>query len=92
MNYDTRNRQPLPSFVEAFACLFGGRTDAWGIPIPDGWDAGDPMFQRRLDECGCYRSGVLRCGVPCIWAWAPGAKIDDRASEMTRAIGEGGGS
>jgi hypothetical protein len=24
-------------------------------------------------------SGVLRCGVACVWAWPPGAKIGNKA-------------
>ncbi len=55
------------------------RTTAWGIPIPAGWDAADPVFQRHPIECDCFRVGVLRCGVPCIWAWLPGAKVGDKA-------------
>ena len=46
----------------------------WGIPIPDGWDANDPVFQRHPNECDCFCHGILRCGVPCVWAWPPGAR------------------
>jgi len=52
----------------------------WGIPIPDGWDAGDPVFERHPLECECFRRGTLICGEPCVWAWPPGAKIGDKAS------------
>lgn len=55
------------------------RATPWGIPIPDGWDATDPVFQHHPMECGCFRDGILRCGVPCVWAWPPGAKIGDKA-------------
>jgi len=51
----------------------------WGIPIPDGWDATDAVFQRHPMECICYRQGVLQCGVPCVWAWPPDAKPGDLA-------------
>jgi hypothetical protein len=57
----------------------GARTTPWGIPIPEGWDPADPVFQRHPAECDCYRHGVLRCGVPCIWAWVPGAQPGDKA-------------
>lgn len=60
----------------------GGRTTVWGIPIADGWDTDDPMFQRHPLECDCFRAGVLRCGVPCIWAWPPGAKPGDKAQRI----------
>jgi len=60
----------------------GGRTTAWGIPIADGWDTDDPVFQRHPLECDCFRAGVLRCGVPCIWAWPPGAKPGDKAQRI----------
>lgn len=55
------------------------RKTRWGIPIPDGWDPNDPVFQRHPRECDCFRYGVLGCGVPCVWAWPPGAKIGDKA-------------
>jgi len=55
-----------------------GRTTAWGIPIPEGWDASDPVFRRHPMECDCLRAGVLRCAVPCVWAWPPGARIGDK--------------
>jgi len=58
------------------------RTTPWGIPIPDGWDATDPVFQRHPMECSCFRDGVLRCGVPCVWAWPPGAKVGDKALSL----------
>ena len=54
----------------------------WGIPVPDGWDPNDPVFQRHPRECDCFRYGVLRCGVPCVWAWPPGAKIGDKATRL----------
>ena len=54
------------------------RKTRWGIPIPDGWDPSDPVFQRHPRECDCFRYGVLRCGVPCVWAWPPGAMIGSK--------------
>jgi hypothetical protein len=59
-----------------------GRITPWGIPIPDGWDPNDPVFQRDPMECGCFRDGVLRCAVPCVWAWPPGAKPGDKAIRL----------
>ena len=50
------------------------RKTRWGIPIPDGWDPNDPVFQRHPNECDCFCHGILRCGVPCVWAWPPGAR------------------
>jgi len=59
----------------------------WGIPIPDGWDVDDPVFQRHPAQCTCFRNGVLRCGVPCIWAWPPGAKPGNKVLEGGRGNG-----
>jgi hypothetical protein len=61
-----------------------GRTTPWGIPIADGYDPADPVFQRHPLECDCFRAGVLRCGVPCVWAWPPGAKPGDKAQRIKR--------
>ena len=61
-----------------------GKRTPWGIPIADRWDATDPVFQRHPMECGCFRDGILRCGVPCVWAWPPGAKIGDKALPLAR--------
>jgi hypothetical protein len=44
------------------------RKTPWGIPIPDARDPNDPVFQRHPKECDCYRDGILRCGVACVWA------------------------
>jgi hypothetical protein len=55
------------------------RTTHWGIPIPNEWDASDPVFRRHPAECDCYRHGVLQCAIPCVWAWPPGAKPGDKA-------------
>jgi len=58
------------------------RKTRWGIPIPDGWSLDDPVFLRHPNECDCFRYGVLHCGVPCVWAWPPGAKIGDKAMRL----------
>ena len=58
-----------------------GRT-RWGVPIPEGWDPADQVFSRHPLECDCFRAGVLRCGVPCVWAWPTGAKIGDKAPPL----------
>jgi len=60
------------------------KTTRWGIPIPDGWDTNDPVFQRHPMECDCFRSGELRCGTPCVWAWPPGARVGDKAPSLRR--------
>jgi len=73
---------PAPQIVrqaQDIAVPNGGQRTPWGIPIPDGWDAADPVFQRHPFECDCFRAGVLRCGVPCVWAWPPGVKPGDKA-------------
>ena len=59
-----------------------GRTTRWGIPIPEGWDPNHPIFQRHPLECTCFRDGVLRCAVPCVWAWPAGAKPGDKAMRL----------
>lgn len=58
------------------------RKTRWGIPIPDGWDLNDPVFRRHPRECDCFRRGVLRCGVSCVWAWPPGARVGDKAMRL----------
>jgi hypothetical protein len=73
---------PTPQIVkqaQEIAVPNGSQRTPWGIPIPEGWDPADPVFQRHPAECDCYRHGVLRCGVPCIWAWVPGAQPGDKA-------------
>ncbi len=59
----------------------------WGIPIADGGNISDPVFQRHPVECDCYRYGVLRCAVPCVWAWPPGAKVGDKAPSLVGGSG-----
>ena len=61
------------------------KTTPWGIPIPDTWDPNDPVFERHPQECECYYNGVLRCSLPCVWAWPPGAKIGDRPYHLRNA-------
>ena len=39
-------------------------------------------------ECSCYSVGVLRCAVPCNWAWSPDAKKGDLA-DWKRGNSEG---
>ena len=56
----------------------------WGIPISPGWNPANPVFRRRPDECDCFRHGVLRCGVACVWAWPPGARIGSKAMSLKR--------
>jgi len=68
-----------PSTAEAT-----GMTTPWGIPIPDDWDPNDPVFRRHPLECDCFRTGTLRCGIPCVWAWPPGAKVGDQAPPLRR--------
>ena len=58
------------------------RKTRWGIPIPDGWNPDDPVFQRHPRECDCFCSGVLRCGVACVWAWPPGARLGSKAMRL----------
>ena len=65
-------------FQEVALATLGKRTP-WGIPIADSLDATDPVFRRRPAECNCFRDGILRCAVSCIWAWPPEAKIGDKA-------------
>ena len=55
------------------------KASPWGTPIADASDPTDPVLQRHPTECDCFRAGVLRCGVPCVWAWPPGAKAGDKA-------------
>jgi hypothetical protein len=65
-------RQKLPSRLQDSIRHF---------PVPEGYDPNDPVFQRDPNECDCYRRGVLTCGVPCVWAWPPGAKTGARRGE-----------
>lgn len=73
---------PTPQIMkqaQEIAVPNGSQRTPWGIPIPEGWDPADPVFQRHPAECDCYRHGVLRCGIPCIWAWVPVAQPGDKA-------------
>lgn len=82
-------RQKYEAIYDATALAQGelpGRT-RWGIPISDDRDVNDPIFQRHPNECDCYRNGALRCGIPCIWAWPPGAKIGSKAMRPMRPGG-----
>jgi len=62
------------------------RVTRWGIPIGEGWDPSDRVFARHPSECRCFRQGELRCAVPCVWAWPPGAPLGDKVLEV--AIGK----
>lgn len=60
------------------------RETRWGIPISPGWDPADPVFRRHPKECACFLNGVLNCGVPCVWAWPPGARRGSKAMRLKR--------
>jgi len=77
--------------TQEIAAPNGSKRTSWGIPIPEGSDPCDRVFTRHPRECDCFRAGVLRCGVPCVWAWPQGAKVGDKAVSLdgTKVITEG---